>query len=83
PDEWRTAEPVFGEAPDRNCGVILQPCGATALVRQKHPSVSGPFPLGKPETPEEAVESIKDKIMENMEQDPKIKNELLDFLKKI
>ncbi|HCM22696.1 MAG TPA: hypothetical protein DHW78_00010, partial [Ruminococcaceae bacterium] len=57
PDEWRTAEPVFGEAPDRNCGVILQPCGATALVRQKHPSVSGPFPLGKPETPEEAVES--------------------------
>lgn len=83
PDEWRTAEPVFGEAPDRNCGVILQPCGATALVRQKHPSVSGPFPLGKPETPEEAVESIKDKIMENMEQDPKIKNELLNFLKKI
>ena len=83
PDEWRTAEPVFGEAPDRNCGLTLPPCSGTMLVRQKHPSPSGPFALGKPETPEEAVESIKDKIMENMEQEPKIKNELLDFLKNI
>lgn len=83
PDEWRTAEPVFGDAPDRNCGLTLPPYSGTALVRQKHPSSSGPFPLGKPETPEETVESIKDKIMENMEQNPKIKNKLLDFLKNI
>lgn len=83
PDEWRTAEPVFGDAPDRNCGVTLQPLSATVLVRQKNPSPSGPFPLGKPETPEEALESIKDKIMENMEQEPKFKDELLEFLKKI
>ena len=83
PDEWRTAEPVFGDVPDRNCGIVLQPCGMCALVRQKHPSSSGPFPLGKPESPEEAVESIKDKIMENMELEPKIKDELMDFLKKV
>ena len=83
PDEWRTAQPVFGEAPDRNCGLTLPPCSGAALVWQKHPSPSGPFPRGKPETPEEAVESIKDKIIENIERNPKIKNELLDFLKNI
>ncbi|MCH3973311.1 MAG: glycoside hydrolase family 13 protein [Oscillospiraceae bacterium] len=83
PDEWRTAEPVFGEAPDRNSGIDLLPLSATVLVRQKNPSPSGPFPLGKPETPEEAVESIKDKIMENIEKQPEIKKELLDFLKKV
>ncbi|ARP49467.1 glycoside hydrolase family 13 protein [Caproicibacterium lactatifermentans] len=83
PDEWRTAEPVFGEAPDRNSGIHLHPLSVTALVRQKRPSPSGPFPLGKPETPEEALESIKDKIMENIEQEPEMKDELMDFLKKI
>ena len=81
PEEWRTASTVLGEEPDRNCGVTLPARGCAALTYQKHPAPAGPYALGKPETPEEAVESIKDKIMENADKKPELKEELLDFLK--
>lgn len=83
PEQWRTATALFGEEPDRNSAVTLPARGCAVLTYQKHPSPAGPYALGKPETPEEAIESIKDKIIENMDQKPELKKELLDFLKKI
>ncbi len=81
PQEWHAAPTIFGEEPDRNGGVNLPPRGYTVLSYQKHPSPAGPYALGKPETPEETVESIKDMIIENADKQPELKKELMNFLK--
>jgi hypothetical protein len=82
PDDWRTAQVEFGPEPDRNGGVALEAEGMLLLSRRK---ISGATPslekLAAPSS-DETIESIKDQILES-EEKPVIKEQLMDFLKKI